>query len=117
MWRLGRILPAVAALAACASPWSRYDESLWHWYSGADPAAQREHLLLLREIVRDERPDGVRPPAGIRLALAWHAKELGEPLEASRALEAEARDYPESSALVLALLRQWRIEDVGRAAW
>jgi len=97
-------------LAACSHPWQEYESSTLVWYGSTDPGAQREHLELLREIVADETLDGERPPAGVRLALAYHALSLGAPDEARDALEAEARDYPESRGVSVALLSMWQLE-------
>jgi len=103
------LLPGLAGfiiLTSCASPWERYDESLYSLLKNATPEAVEDHIELLGEIVTGAEEKGEKPPPGVCAEYGYRlATQKGELDKGLKQLDKETGYYPESELFVLALKR------------
>ena len=120
MQRLSLI--AALALVGCAQPgpkplyqWDGYQPAVYQYLksNGSEPGAQ---ISALEAQIEKNQAAGVATPPGMRAHLALLYSKMGDDVAATRHLEAERAQFPESSAYVDFLLKSARKDAGGNAA-
>ncbi len=97
-----------AALAGCAAPdlyeWGDYEPSLYALWCKPGSFDLGVEMARLEAEIRDAQAEGRRVAPGLQAHLGWMHETAGDRAAATRWLEAEKRDYPDSTAFVDGLL-------------
>lgn len=98
---------AAVTLSACATTyydWGSYEHSIARLYEEGGEPDLGEEITVLAEEISETLGEGKRVPPGKHAHLGYLHYLAGNHSEAARGFEAEKQAFPESAALIDALL-------------